>query len=169
VSAAPDIAASLLDALVWKEAITFIRNPSKLEENLAKQKTTDPTKDELTVIDGLLQEVIGRIRNITQTIETTPPSDGRDLLVLRLDELAAKKKEFKEKRDLLLGEKTSWADEQHAIDAFKEWCAANRSRLDNPEYEPTYEEKRNALERLGMVVSVFPVDYRPRILIETRH
>jgi hypothetical protein len=50
----------------------------------------------------LLQEVIGRIRNITETIETTPPSDGRDLLLLRLDELAAKKKGLEEKRDLLL-------------------------------------------------------------------
>src|SRR5258708_36582032 len=63
--AAPDIAASLLDSLVWKEAVMFMRNPHSLEENLAQQKTTDPTKDELLVIDGLLHEVIRRIRDIT--------------------------------------------------------------------------------------------------------
>jgi site-specific DNA recombinase len=165
---APDIAASLLDSLVWKEAINFIRNPSAIEENLAKQRTSDPTKDELAVIDGLLDDVISRIRNITETIELTPPSDGRDLLLLRLDELATKKKGFEDKRDLVLREKINWADEQLALDDFKRWCVSVRGKLDNPDYSPTYEEKRNALERLGMLVSVFPTDHKPRVQFQTK-
>ncbi len=46
---APDIAASLLDSLVWKEALATIRNPSKLDDELAKQgcKTPQKTNSEL--------------------------------------------------------------------------------------------------------------------------
>jgi site-specific DNA recombinase len=167
-NAAPDIAASILDSLVWKEAVTFIRNPSKLEENLAKQKTSDPTKDELAVIDNLLADVISRIKNITSTIEITPPSDGRDLLLLRLDELATAKKDFENKRDLILREKINWADEQSALDDFKEWCSTVRGKFDNPDYTPTYDEKRNALERLGLLVYVYPPTHKPRIQVKTR-
>ncbi len=148
--------------------MTLIRNPSKLEENLAKQKTNDPTKDELAVIDKLLEDVIVRIKNITSTIELTPPSDGRDVLLLRLDELATKKKGFEDKRDLLLREKINWADEQLALDDFKKWCCSVRGKFDNPDYTPTYEEKRNALERLGLIVFVFPATHRPRIQLMTR-
>jgi len=166
-TAAPDIAASLLDSLVWKEAVTFIRNPSALEENLAKQKTNDPTKDELAVIDKLLEDVINRIKNITSTIELTPPSDGRDVLLLRLDELATAKKGFEDKRDLLLREKINWADEQLALDDFKKWCCFVQGKFDNPDYTPTYDEKRNALERLGLQVIVFPATHRPRIQVKT--
>jgi site-specific DNA recombinase len=163
--AAPDIEASVLDAWVWKEAISIIRNPEQLQANLDKQKTTDPTKDELTVIDGLLMDVASRIRNITETIETTPPSDGRDLLLYRLDELGAKKKSLEEQRDLLLREKINWADEQQALDDFKLWCAEKRESLTTDEV--SYAEKRNALERLGLVVKVFPPSHTPRIQIET--
>ncbi len=166
--AAPDIAASVLDSLVWKEAVAFIRNPEALEENLNRQKTTDPTKDELAICDGLLEEVRFRIKNITETIETTPPSEGRDLLLLRLDELAANKKGLEEKRDTILRQKINWADEQKAIEEFKIWCWERQDTLTNPDYEPTYEEKRNALERLGMRIYVYPATYHPRITIETK-
>jgi len=165
---APDIAASVLDSIIWKEAVTFIRNPKALEENLAKQRTTDPTKDELGVVDGLLEEVRSRIRNITETIETTPPSEGRDLLLLRLDELATNKKGLEDKRDTILREKINWADEQQALEDFKKWCRDKQEKLTDPDYNPSYEEKRYALERLGMRVHVFPATHHPRVEIETK-
>lgn len=162
---APDITAAILDAFVWKEAIRIIRNPGELQENLDKQKTEDPTKDELTVIDNVLMDTATRIRNITETIETTPPSEGRMLLLQRLDELGEKKKSFEEKRDIVLRQKINWADEQIALDEFKAWCAEKRDVLTTGEV--SYAEKRNALERLGVIVTVYPSTVKDRIQIDT--
>ena len=154
----PDISAPVLDAIVWTEAVAFMRNPKALQENLDKQKKADPTKDELATIDGILTDTANRIQNLTDTVETTPASDGRDLLMHRLDELAAKKKRFEEKRDVVMREKINWAEEQQAIEDFKLWFVEHRDTLDNPDHEPTYKEKLTALERIGIVVRVFPID-----------
>ncbi len=164
----PDIAASLLDALVWKEAVKIIRDPSVLDQELVKQKSSDPTKDELVAIDLVLADTIARIKNLTETIETTANTDARELLSLRVGELAAKKKDFEEKRDIILREKVNWMDVQKALVDFKAWCGTVRPKLDNPDYTPSYEEKRNALERLGIVVYVYPAEHKPRIHCKTR-
>jgi site-specific DNA recombinase len=164
----PDIAATLLDALVWKEAVRIIRNPSLLDEELARQKTSDPTKDELTAIDSVLADTIDRMKNLMETIETTTNMDSREVLSLRVGELALKKKGLEEKRDIILREKINWMDVQKALVDFKVWCGTVRPKMDNPTYVPSYEEKRNALERLGITVYVYPADHKPRIHFKTR-
>ena len=59
-------------------------------------------------------------------------------------------------------------DVQKALVDFKVWCTTVRSKLDSLDYVPTYEEKRNALERLGIAVYVYPAEHKPRIHFKTR-
>ena len=135
---------------------------------LTKQRTADPTKDEIAALDILLVDVVDRIKNLTETIETTAKPEARELLTLRLGELAERKTSFEEKRDGLVREKVNWMDVQKALDDLKNWCVKIRSTVDSGEHEPTYGEKRNALERLGIVAYVYPSNHRPRIQVQTR-
>ncbi len=52
-----------------------------------------------------------------------------------------------------------------AFQRFKPWCEETRQRIDQPEYQPTYSEKREACEQLGIMVVVFPVGSTPRYTI----
>lgn len=164
----PSIEGPVLEGAVWNEALAIIRDPSVLDIELEKQKTADPTKDEIAALDRLLIDVVERIKNLTETIETTTSPDARELLTLRLAELAEKKKSFEEKRDGLVREKINWLDVQQALLDFKKWCIKIRPTLDCADRQPTHEEKRNALERLGITAYVYISGHKPRVRIEKR-
>jgi hypothetical protein len=49
---------------------------------------------------------------------------------------------------------------------FTAWCESVRPNLTDPRYTPSYEEQRNAIERLGIRVTVYKKEHDPRYTVE---
>jgi hypothetical protein len=50
-------------------------------------------------------------------------------------------------------------EEDKALEKFRQWCNEKREKFDNSEYIPTYKEKREACERLGIKVYIWREDH----------
>ncbi|MBV8694789.1 MAG: hypothetical protein JO183_04790, partial [Ktedonobacteraceae bacterium] len=50
-------------------------------------------------------------------------------------------------------------EEDKALEKFRQWCNEKREKLDQPDYTPSYKEKREACERLGIKAHVWREGY----------
>jgi hypothetical protein len=51
---------------------------------------------------------------------------------------------------------------ERELDRFEAWANGARSRLDDPEFVPSYKEKRLACQILGITATVFPSEGNPQ-------
>jgi site-specific DNA recombinase len=160
------MAAHILDSLVWQRVVEVIRNPSLVATELAKKRQEDPTKGAIQAAETILSQTIQKIINLTEALEETTDKTARHILTGRLDELAKQKAGYEEIYDTLLRQRINWEEAERALLEFEKWCDAVRSRLIDPEYKPTYEEKRNACEKIGIRVVLWRVEHDPRLTIE---
>ncbi len=84
----------------------------------------------------------------------------------RLEELAKLKVGYEDQYDQILRFRINWEDAMRALDEFKAWCSEVRPQLDGEDFTPTYKQKRDALEMIGIRVVVFKDDHTPRFRVE---
>ena len=53
-----------------------------------------------------------------------------------------------------------------AIGDFLQWCEGARPFIDDPDYTPSYTEKRRALVMLGITGKLYPADYKDRFVLD---
>lgn len=158
--------AHIVDDVAFRRAVEIIRTPNLIEEELEKRKIEDPTIGSLQAAEALLKKTVDSIINLTETIETTKDPGVREVLVAHMEELLAKKGGYEEQYDRLLRFRINWEDATRALDDFKAWCKAQRPIMDNPDYNPTYQEMRDALEMIGIRVIVYRESHKPRFQTE---
>jgi site-specific DNA recombinase len=156
----------LLDEVVWQKAREIIQDPDRLEAELVKKQINDTGQDSLEAIERLLKQVIDSIINLTQTIEKTKIPAAQEVLAQRLDVLVKQKQGYEEERDQLLRHQINYEEAHKAFIRFKEWCCEVRPRFDDSSYQPTYQEKREACERLGLSAVVYRQDHEPHFTVE---
>src|SRR5947209_18995402 len=136
----------MVDEVATLKAIEIIRQPRLIEEELEKQKIEDPTKGSLQAAEAVLKQCIDSIINLTEALETTKDPLVREIISGRIGEQARLKQGYEEQYDRLLRFRINWEDAMRALDDFKKWCIKQREIIDNPDYNPTYKEMRDALE-----------------------
>ncbi len=160
------IVVRLVDDPAWEEAVKVILDPEELHQQLAKRQTEDPNKEERETIDRLLFEIVPNIINLTKTIETMQPSPAQEILLERLNILAQQKLDLEDRRDQLTRRTIDWQEVEKSYEQFAHWCEHVRPQLADNSYTPTWREKRNAIEKIGITVKVFRTDHTPRLLVE---
>lgn len=160
------VTARVLDEIAWQKAVEIIKQPSIIEEELRKQRIEDPTTAGLKTAEALLQETVQAIINVTQSIEATTNPAAIGILTKRLEELALLKEGYEEQYDAMLRYRINWEDAMRALDNFKAWCDEIRPKLTNPDYQPSYREKREALEIIGIKVAAFQATHDPRFRLD---
>ncbi len=163
----PSITANLLDTAMWTKAVEVIKNPLLLQEELMKKKRDDPTKDLLKSLDARLLTNATSLQNLIATIEVTPDPDAQATLGLRVAALTRQKNALEEERDRVQRTHINWKEAEEAYLDFVAWCDEVRDELTNPEFTPSYQRKREAIERIGLKAYVFKPGHKPRIQIKT--
>jgi len=154
------------DKAAWEKAMTILRDPSLVAREITKNRRNDPTEDGIASAKQGIAKLAPAIQNLVETIAETPAGEGRRILSLRLEEVAGQRLAFQLEIDRLSRMHEQWSEAQAKIDAFAVWCYETRTHLDNPDYAPTYREKREALEYLGICAMLFKMDHDPYIQIE---
>ncbi len=155
-----------VDGIAWEKAVEIIKNPALIEEELRKRRIEDPTKGSLHAIETLLREVMEGIINLTKALEHTTDATTIGILTHRLEELAKQKQAYEQQYDGIMRYRINWEDAMRALDDFKAWCDKVRPHLTDPSFEPTYQEKREALEIIGIKVTVFGIERTERFKVD---
>jgi hypothetical protein len=158
----------ILDAVVWKKAEEIIRHPELVEEALEAQKPEDTHKSEIELIQNELKKIANKRKKLVKSLEDDIDDDTYNDIKARLKTLAEEKQSWE--RQLLISQKRQEAvnEEIKAIEDFRQWCASERAKLDDPTHQATYDEKRRACRRLGLKARIWRVGHRPRYDIECK-
>lgn len=158
--------ADCVDAAVWEKAKEIIRHPELVEEELKKRRVEDPTSGSLKAAEVLMRDVTDAIINLTKAMEHTTDPTTLVILTQRLEELAKQKASYETQYDQVMRYRINWEDAMRALDDFKDWCDEVRPRLGDDDYEPSYQEKRDALEFIGIRVAVFGRERKDRFRVD---
>jgi hypothetical protein len=94
-------------------------------------------------------------------------TDAQATLGLRVAALSKQKIGLEEERDRIRRVQIHWKEAEEAYLDFVAWCDEVRDELTNPDFTPSYQRKREAIERIGLKAYVFKPGHKPRVDIDT--
>lgn len=151
-----------LDDALWQRAAEIIQNPSLVRQAITKRRQLDITGQDLIPINNLLIKIQRQMKNYNLAIGSTENDDVLDALIGDLNKLAKIANELKKMRDDLMVEHDAWEQSENALDEFEGW----RANFRGGSVAPTYQEKRNACEILGLKAYVWKATHSPHYAIE---
>lgn len=89
----------------------------------------------------------------------------KEFLTSHLKQLNDQANQWTEQLQKDTDEQQKWRKVQERLDKFHKRCLEIRENLDDPNYEPDYEEKRDILEFFGITVVVWPKNNEVRFQI----
>lgn len=163
---APAISIKKLDTAMWERAVAIIRNPALVTEHIKKQRRADPTEENRKLIRKRLAEIPLEIENSRQSAREAKNPKARAMFTKDVDKLLNEQEGLQKMLQDERLQQEAWKTEQEKLDDFVKWCHDKQELLDDPNHETTYKEKRDAIERLGLKVSVWRHNHDPQYQIE---
>jgi site-specific DNA recombinase len=160
------VAVKKLNQHAWQNMIEVIRNPTLVEEAIeARRKETDNSVDELAPIEKSIASVERKMKNYKRVIDAAEDDDVIDDATAHLSQLAKEKRKLEKEKSEALANHVDKKEEHQKIEKFKQWCVEYRMKIDDPNYNPSYEEKIEACQKLGVKVIVWNTNHEPHFLI----
>ncbi len=162
----PTILVKLVDKAAWEVALTHIKTPQLVLDRVEQIMNTQLDQEHIDRLNLSLLDVTQRLKKL---MEFALDATDEDMLAM------AKEKRLhleKEKRDierlLLLNVQDKEKEERVRLELtkFAQWCDSVRPFLQDPEYEISIQEKRQAVAILGITATIYPSDHDPRYLVE---
>jgi site-specific DNA recombinase len=153
------ITAQRLDDTVWAKVCEVLRDPTIIEQEVARMRETDePGADVLATIDRQLAEVARRIKNKREYAELI--DDPRE----RAD-IAGDVKLLLEQRSALEAERSAaqthyaqWQQDKAGLERLVDWCQRVGDNLE----AMTYDQRRGTLLALKAEVKLYRAEHEPR-------
>lgn len=150
-----------LDAAVWTRVETILTHPEVIAAELERMRQSDQTARNLAAVDRALTDVRRRQSNLTRALSLLDDPDSAAPLVAELETLAQRKKRLEAERDTVGDQHRNWQHAQERLEDLQAWCRTVAERLG----ALTYEQKRLALDALGIRVQLWKADHTPRFQI----
>lgn len=151
----------IIDNEGWGYTVSVLRNPSLVRERVElkrqellkrRREMVDPTE-----VQATLTNLQTQITNLFKLGQFATDDDTIKQLAADMNELEAQKRQIKALLLDMEEEAQDYARLQTEVADFEVWMESRRKLLDNPDYEPTWEEKRRAIRSLGIRGIVYPV------------
>ena len=162
----------ILDAAAWQHAIEIIRDPFLVERILMVKEPEEQAIQDLHIIEDNCKKINRKFKSLNTLLELDQQNldmdeDIIDSILGQLKALAEQKKSWEAQRSSSLQAQERYEKEKEAREKFRRWCKEQQTKLDDSAQEIAYEEKRNALERLGIKAIVWRANHDPRFEIST--
>ncbi|MGA7668864.1 MAG: recombinase family protein [Nitrolancea sp.] len=145
------IRAETLDAAVWARVESILTRPEIIEDELAKLRANDPTEQDVGAVDRSRAEIERRRRNLARVAAQLDDPDAAAPLVAELRSVTERLRSLDAEREEIMLRRLSWERAlSHLVD-LRQWCEQVAAKLTTL----TWEQKRIALEALGVDVRVF--------------
>jgi site-specific DNA recombinase len=155
------IAAPILDEAVWDRVNGLFTQPEVIERELERMEKNDPTGAEAEAVERAIAGVQRKSENLARALALFDDPEAAAPVVAQIEALRSQERALRAERDQILGRRASWAAGRERIASIKTWCRKVGARLD----QMTYDQKRTALDALGVQVRVWKSSHDPRYLI----
>lgn len=152
------ISVRLIDQIVWKQAELILTRPEIIAAELERLRQDDPTKDDLSAVGRSLAKITREQDNISRRIGQIDDDDAAAPLLAQLASLAKQKRQAEAERETIRGRRAGWEMAPSRLHEIKSWCGDVAARLGTL----TYQQKRLALDALGVQVTLWRTDHSPR-------
>jgi site-specific DNA recombinase len=149
----PTIAASVIDNEVWERVSQVLRDPMIIAREVDRHRAEGGLDRDLAALEKQLASIADKQRKTVKAIAAVDDDDTAAPLFAELKSLAARKKAAESERDALQTRVADTAADAARLSSLSEWCSRVHANLDTL----SYDEKRMAMEALGVNVRV----YRP--------
>ncbi|MFN8472253.1 MAG: recombinase family protein [Anaerolineae bacterium] len=156
------ISGTILDAAVWERVEKVLTQPDVITRELARLHEADPTTADLTAVDKALADSNRKQANLVRRLADFDDEAVADAIKKELNTLAAQKRQLEKEKAQILTRRTTWEAAQAQITELEKWCRQVAERLD----DFSYEQRRLALQALGIQVLVFRESHDPRYIIK---
>ncbi len=156
------ISALQVDPVVWEKVVALMRDPEQLRASIEALKIPDPTSQEKIPVDIRLKQVDEELNNLLEMGKNAKSRAALEKINAWITQ-AEKEKELLLREDELLEEQQKeWENAMFEVTKFESWCQGFLANCQ----EPTYQEKRRAIEMFGIRVFAFKYGHTPRFRIE---
>ncbi len=165
------IPARVVDEAAWQRTLEIIRDPSEVDEKLAALKSDDPTADRRKHISNQLAKVRKTQAAFREQLAKLMMEEEIDrgtieFLKGQLKQLADQeegwKREIADEEDI----HSRWKKVQEKLSELHRVCTDMREKLNDINYEPAYDKKRELIEYFGITAKVWKHGHAPRFEIE---
>jgi site-specific DNA recombinase len=150
-----------VDAFVWDRVREVLLDPDIVARELARLRADDPTERDLADIDRALAEIAKLQERATRAILLLE-DDAAAPLVAQLKALSERRRELATEREAVLARRAGWDAARSRlvhIDAVRAGIAAELDTL-------AYQERRLALDALGVRVKAYRPEHGSRLVVE---
>ena len=155
------ISTRLLDAAVWERVETVLTQPEVIVTELERLQREDPTHTDLAAIERALTEITRKQSNLARTLALFEDQEAAGPVVAQLEALRGQQRALEAERETVRARRANWELGQQRLTDLQAWCSKVGARLS----ELTYEQRRLALDALGVQVQVWKADHTPRYVI----
>ncbi len=160
------ILAREVDCEAWEEALHIIRDPSEVDQKvetllreLDETKHKRQQKNELAAIRKKQTALRTELNTLIQ--EGKLDKGTREFLTGQLKMLAQQEEDCLAKQKNEEEVQATYDKVQRKLLDFHKRCEAWREKIDDPEFTPTYQFMRDAIEYFGICAIVHPVGSKP--------
>lgn len=151
------VAVHVLDGAVWSRVASVLLHPETIAAELERMRENDPTAADLASVERHLTAVVQQQRNYIENLGNVSGA-AATLIVDKINSLDAQRTQLVAEQQTILARAQGWQRAQGQLSDIQAWCrtvAANLAGL-------TYQDKRLALDALGVQVLVWRADHQPR-------
>lgn len=155
------IVSSMLDDVVWERIESLLLDPSTIRDELERLTVDDPTEADLAFVDQRIAQAKRRRSNLAANLGLLD-ADSAEVVRDQLATLSQQTRAFEAEREQVLTRHQARLDAAARLAELETWCstvAANLGQL-------SYDQRRLALDALGVGVKVWKPDHTPRFQIE---
>lgn len=145
----PSIAAPDIDAQVWANVCRVLRSPGIIAAELDKHRNDGGLERDLSALDTRLAAIATKQTNLARRVAMLS-DDAAAPLMAELELLAAAKRTMAQDRAELLHRMADVEADAAKVRTLTDWAGHFAAKLDTA----TYEQKRQALEALGVQVFI---------------
>ncbi len=152
------IKTATLDQAVWSKVESVLTQPDVVKTEVARLRREDPTQINLDVVVRRLAEVERKQRNLVRRLSDIDDDDVANLIRADLHTLAVERRRLAHERDDLKLQQEGWHTAESNLDSIETWCRNVAVNL----RELSYDDKRIALNAMGLQARVWGTDHTPR-------
>ena len=155
------VSSQVIDNAVWEHCLEILQQPHLIEAGLNKlYGMENPNQKSIDGLSRLILKTGTKMQNLMEQLEDEHDVELQRMIRLRIADLNTEKKGYEVEMDTVKRHTLQWDSAYDAMVLFKHWCHGRYEKIQQGEI-PTYQEKRNCVERLGIQVVVNRVPDSP--------
>lgn len=147
----------ILDAIVWDKVVRILSEPDVITNELEKMRTQDTSAAQLGDVERNLARVTREERNYVDRLGQVE-GPAADQVVVKLNELSKRHEQLRAERETLLDRQAQWEVTVKGAESLAPWLREIGTAVD----QLSYDEKRLAMDALGVRVKLWRIDHEPR-------